>query len=234
VLRKRARKGVEALERAFPRLALHLRRRLKGQFQGYNYTQPDRYPWLFEFVRAQLEQRQELRLLSFGCSQGDEVFALRRYFPSADIKGIDIDPRNITICRERAAAAQSAGLSFETADSTCGEPPGTHDAIFCLSVLCLSDLTRLGATRCDPFLKFDDFERLVTDFARCLKPGGLLLLHTTNFRFCDAAVSAHFDVVLEAEPGQLAPAVKFDRQNRLMRGERYRPVAFRKRDEFSR
>ena len=65
---------------------------------------------------------------------------------------------------------------------------------------------------------------MAADFARCLKPGGLLLLHTTNFRFCDTSVFEQFIPVLEAEPGQMAADVLFDRHNRLMEGECYRAV----------
>jgi hypothetical protein len=80
-------------------------------------------------------------------------------------------------------------------------------------------------------LRFADFERVVMDLARCLKPGGLLLLHTTNFRLGDTAAARDFEVVLEADPTQLAADVLFDRGNRLMPGARYQPVGFRKRLE---
>jgi hypothetical protein len=162
------------------------------------------------------------------------VFALRHYFPAAAIKGIDIDPRNIDCCRESARAEKSSGVSFAIAATTEGEPAAAYDAIFCLAVLCHGDLVTSGAQRCDPLLRFEDFERMVIDFARCLKPGGLLLLHTTSFRFCDTSVSRDFDTVLEAQPAQLALDGVFDRDNRLMEGERYRAVVFRKRGSAAR
>jgi hypothetical protein len=96
-------------------------------------------------------------------------------------------------------------------------------------VLCLGDLTALGFQRADPFFTFDEFERTVTDFARCLKPGGLLLLHATNFRFGDTRVAAGFDVALEASAAQREPVALFDRENRLLPGEVYAAVGFRKR-----
>jgi SAM-dependent methyltransferase len=156
------------------------------------------------------------------------VFSLRRYFSAAAIKGIDIDPRNIELCVARLTSANSRAVSFAAASNTQGESSASYDAIFCLAVLCLGDLTTSGAQRSDPKLTFGDFDRLVADFARCLKPEGILVLHTTNFRFCDSSVAGEFEVVLEADAAQLAPDVLFDRHNKIMNGVRYHPVAFRK------
>jgi SAM-dependent methyltransferase len=202
---------------------------ISGQFQTYSHTLPDRYPWLFQFAAAQLEAHSPLNLLSFGCSRGDEVFALRSHFPTAQIKGIDVDPENIAQCEQRSRQQGAAGMRFSTAATTAAEPASSYDAIFCVAVLCLGDLTTSGAQHSDPHLHFVDFEAVVTDFARCLKPSGLLLLHTTNFRFSDTSVAKDFDTLLEAEPEQMAPDVQFDRDNRVLPGPRYRAVAFRKR-----
>jgi 2-polyprenyl-3-methyl-5-hydroxy-6-metoxy-1,4-benzoquinol methylase len=202
---------------------------LPGRFQTYSHTLPDRYPWLFSFTAARLGKAHRLRLLSFGCSRGDEVFSLRHYFPGARIKGVDIDPQNIASCERRARRECAADVSFAVAATTQAEPDEFYDAIFCLAVLCLGDLTTTGAQHCDPQLKFLDFEHIVTDFSRCLKPSGLLVLHTTNFRFCDVTVARQFETLLEAEPAQMAPDVQFDRNNRLLPEPRYRAVVFRKR-----
>jgi SAM-dependent methyltransferase len=224
-----SRKGCQALRRALPALRRRTQLPAAGRFQPYNHTLPNRYPWLFEFTRDYLRDGRQLSILSFGCSRGDEVFALRDYFPAAAIKGIDIDPRNISDCRTRAQTAGAGDVTFAAAATTQAEQDESYDAIFCLAVLCHGDLSTYGAGRSDPLLHFEDFERTVADFSRCLKQGGLLLLHTTNFRFCDTAASTDFDTVLEADPAQLAGDVLFDRDNRLMEGEKYRAVAFRKR-----
>jgi SAM-dependent methyltransferase len=207
-------------------LRYRLLRRAPGQFQTYSYTLPDRYPWLFAFARDQLDASRRLRILSFGCST-EEVFVLHRYFPEATIKGIDVDTRNIAACIERAPEDAST-LQFANAASTHGERSEHYDAIFCLSVLCLSDLTALKVDRCDPFLTFDQFEQTVADFARCLKPGGLLFLYGCNFRFCDTSVARQFEVVLRADLEQLDHALTFGPDNRLLTGERYRAVGFRR------
>jgi SAM-dependent methyltransferase len=219
----------QSVKRMIRKLRWRPRREIEGRFQAYNHTLPDRYPWLFEFTRSAVADTAATRLLSFGCSRGDEVFSLRKYFHVAALKGIDIDPRNIAVSRARLNPENSRDISFVAAADTNAETSGSYDAIFCLAVLCLGDLTNSRAQHCDPDLRFEDFDRMVTDFARCLKPGGILVLHTTNFRFCDSSVARDFEVVLEADATQLAPDVLFDRYNKLMPGERYYPVAFRRR-----
>ena len=217
---------VHALRHSIFSMRYRVRHPVPGRFQPYRHTLPDRYPWLFRVAAAALEGREDCELLSFGCSRGDEVMALRRYFPRAAITGIDFDRHNIAQCRARIKDPQ---VRLAIAATTEGEAAQSYDAIFCLAVLCHGYLTISGAQRADPLIHFADFERMVGDFARCLKPGGLLLLHTTSFRFCDTAIAKEFDVVLEAEPEQMAADLHFGRDNRRLSGERYRAVAFRKR-----
>ena len=226
-----ASRGRHALWDVWNSLRRRFRRPVPGEFQPYYFTRADRYPWLFGFAAERLGARPNLRILSFGCSRGEEVFSLRKYFPAAVLKGIDVNPRNIARCQARLRAENPTNMTFEIAATTQGEAAGSYDAIFCLAVLVNGDLTTSGAQRSDPVLYFDAFERIVGDFARCLSPGGLLILHTTNYRFCDTASAPDFDVVYEADPKHLAPDVLFDRNNRLMRGERerYLAVAFQKR-----
>jgi SAM-dependent methyltransferase len=222
---QRARRGHSAMLLASAALHRRLRNHLPGRFQPYSHTLPDRYPWLFQFAARELGAG-EAKILSFGCSRGDEVFTLRRYFPLATLRGIDVDPRNIAACTARLTV--DARMSFGTAATTHGEPSDAFDAIFCLAVLCLGDLTARNAARCDPYLRFADFDSVVNDFARCLRPGGLLFLHGSNFRFGDTRIAQDFEIVLEASPEQLAPDLLYDRNNRLLPGVWYLPVGFRK------
>ncbi len=228
-IKKALQKGRRAFGRERSKSAAGAPQPIPGQFQTYNHTLPDRYPWLFQFAGESLAKSTDLRLLSFGCSRGDEVFALRKYFPTAFIKGIDIDPRNIAYCQSRVPPELPPTMSFATGGGVEAEADASFDAIFCLAVLCRGDLTATNAQSSLPGFLFEHFELIVADLARCVKPGGLLFLLTTNFRFCDTATAAHFDTVLEAVPSQLAADVLFDPSNRLMVGVRYPAVGFRKR-----
>jgi SAM-dependent methyltransferase len=199
-------------------------RRPSGLFQPFASTAADRYPVIFRFVREQLGDAAALRILSFGCATGEEVFTLRRYFPAAFIKGIDIDPRNIAVARTRCAQARDQNLIFEIAGSTEHEPVESYDAIFCMAVLRHAALAK--AERCDPLLRFEDFERTVGDLTRCLKQDGLLALRYSNFRFSDAAASDGFETVLRVAPD--AATALFGRDNRRLHNATDDAVVFRK------
>jgi SAM-dependent methyltransferase len=201
-----------------------------GVFQISGNTAEDRFPAVFGFVRHELADRPSLRLLSFGCSTGEEVFSLRRYFPLAAIDGIDINPYRIRTCRRRLLErGGDAAVRFMVAGSTKRLTKSSYDAIFCLSVLRHGGLSEGRAARCDHLIEFAAAERVVGDFARCLKPGGFLAIVNSNFRFADMAVAASFDVAMQTDDERPRPRTPlYGPDNRLLVGASYRDVVFRK------
>lgn len=175
-----------------------------GLFQPYRTTGANRYPELFRLVRELIGDGADRRILSFGCSTGEEVFSLRSYFPTAAIKGIDINRRSIRLCRERLARlGGDPKLSFACASSAAGEEAGAYDAVFAMAVFRHGDLS-FGPPRCDHRLRFAAFEEAVAHLARSLKPGGLLVIRHANFRFGDTKVAAGFHQVhaIAADPAR--------------------------------
>ena len=53
----------------------------------------------------------------------------------------------------------------------------------------------LSRGSCSHRITFEAFEATITDLARCLKPGGYLVIEHSNFRFSDTAVAAQFQRV---------------------------------------
>lgn len=156
----------------------------------------DRYPRLFTFARDRLGDGPGRRLLSFGCSTGEEVFSLRGYFPQALIRGIDINPRNIARAQARLSHMGDDRLSFAVTASAAGEGIGNHDAVFALAVFRHGELRDFPPT-CSHLLRFADFEQSMVELSACLKPGGLLFLRHANFRFQDTVLARQFDLLLE-------------------------------------
>ncbi len=198
-------------------------------FQPSSETAPDRYPRIFKFVQQRLGDSAEVRILSFGCSTGEEVFSLRRYFPRAAIRGLDVNPLHIAICRGRRRAAGDGQVSFAVAGSAAREPAGTYDAVFCMAVFRHRDLSFSDAHRCDHLITFDAFERTVGGLARCLKDGGLLAIRHANFRFCDTATAERFRPVFSADEPPFHPqAPLFGPDNRRVEEPFYPDVVFEK------
>jgi SAM-dependent methyltransferase len=186
--------------------ALLLLRSPKGLCQPYGTTSNDRYPEVFKYVREQIGDGADARILSFGCSTGEEVFSLRRYFSQATIIGLDINPFNIAVCRFRLLRSVHERIRFTVAGSTAAQTSDCYDAVFAMAVFRHGDLNSSPPPpKCDHRIRFVDFERSVTDMARILKPGGLLIIEHAMFRFEDTLVAAEFETILSLKTDKTAP-----------------------------
>lgn len=60
--------------------------RFKNHYHQFsNFTKIDRYPTLFEMAKQAFENVEHPKILSFGCSTGEEVATLSKYLPHASI-----------------------------------------------------------------------------------------------------------------------------------------------------
>jgi SAM-dependent methyltransferase len=199
----------------------------EGLFQPYGTTSNNRYPETFHLVHKQIGDGVDVRLLSFGCATGEEVFDLRRHFPMATIVGLDINRHNIAVCQKRLRRINDTRLIFTQAASTADEAGASYDAIFAMAVFRHGDLNvSPPPARCDHRLRFADFEKSVNDLSRCLKPGGLLAIHHAMFRFGDTSVATQFAPVTCGN--QFIDGPLYDRENCSLPEGRYPHVVFRK------
>jgi chemotaxis methyl-accepting protein methylase len=132
-----------------------------GCHQGSNWTALNRYPVVFAAAAAAAPDAR--RILSFGCSTGEECVTLAEYFPKAEIIGADINPVNLLKARKH----RRDRIRFVYASDRILSGLGGFDAIFCMSVL-----RSLG------HYPFESFEERALFLETLVRPGGLLVITT--------------------------------------------------------
>lgn len=160
----------------------------KNLFQPYTTTSANRYPDELAVVARELANDQP-SILSFGCASGEELLSLRAAFPGARIHGVDVNPLAV-----RAARRRVAGDARITVARGGEAPPGSYDVVLALAVFRHAALNDAPAS-CAGVLAFADFERTIEGLARCVAPGGVLVIRHANFRFTDTAAAAGFEAV---------------------------------------
>lgn len=171
-----------ALVRLFRPRALH---------QTTVLTWLNRYRSIFKACHDYFGQRQDLRLLSFGCSTGEEVVTLRAYFPSAWITGAEINRRSLAVCRAQPVDDRT---SFVYSTRSAIRAHGPFDAIFCMAVLQRTPHAVAGAgiASLKDIYPFEKFERQVSELDAMLRPGGLLIVHHAQYRVRDTTIGSRY------------------------------------------
>jgi hypothetical protein len=155
------------------------------------YTWRNRYPVLFDLA-AELAPNAR-RILSFGCSVGEELISLRCRFAHAEIVGAEINPRSRAIARRRIAADSRATVSAPEWIT------GSFDLVFALSVLqrdprgLKNEMEAKHLAALYPFARFDAGVRSLV--AR-LRRGGLLIVANALYRVEDSSVAAELEPIL--------------------------------------
>ncbi len=162
-------------------------------------TWMDRYPRVFTACQAYFGDRKDLNILSYGCSTGEEVLTLRRYFPNAFIIGAEINRRSLAICRKHKVDERIAFVYSERAGIA---QRGPFDAIFCMAVLQSTPqaIVEQGITNLKQIYPFEKFDRQVAELDELLTIGGLFVIGHTQYRFHDASVASKYAPLATVEP----------------------------------
>ena len=209
------------------RMAWLLARFGRGRLmQPSTVTREERHPALFDAVAAALVDVPSPRILSFGCSTGEEVFTLARRFPHGWVRGIDINPVCIAEARARLAEGPDDRISFALAGSAAGEAADSYDAVFALSVLRHGRLDAERPAECSAIFPFARFDAALADLDRCLRPGGVLALMACHFRFADSSIAHRYAVLDSVALDGDVPVYGAD--NHLLPHQRVEEILFRK------
>lgn len=147
------------------------------------YTEDDRYPELFDLAASLAPCA--ARILSFGCSTGEELLALRRRFADAEIVGAEINPRSRRIAATRMATDAHASVVAP------GAVEGTFDLVLALAVLQRQPhmIAEMEVENLSVFYKFERFDTGVGELVEKLRPGGLLCVTNAHYRIEDSSVA---------------------------------------------
>lgn len=183
------------------------------------YTVADRYPALFDFASHVAPNAR--RILSFGCSTGEELAALRLRFPVATIVGAEINPRS------RHIAARRMASDVHVMVVPPGRIAGGFDLIFALAVLQREPHTveELDIVDLSTRYRFDRFDSAVKMLVDRLEPGGLLFVTNNQYRIEDSSVFGSLDTLPQSPE---APGPFFGPDGMRLDGATAR-TAFRKR-----
>lgn len=187
-------------------------------------TSMDRYPGIFGACQEYFGVRDDLEILSYGCATGEEVITLREYFPSARIVGTEINPRCLAICRARQVDDR---IAFIDSDADMIRREGPFDAIFCMAVLQRTPhaVEAQGVKSLAQTYPFEKFDAQVSAFDGWLRPGGLLIMHNTQYVFSDASVASRY-APLAQQPEPVRSGPRFDRNSTLIEGHVATPSVF--------
>ena len=152
----------------------------KGYHQRSAFTKMDRYPVVFAACARYLNNYAQPKILSFGCSTGEEVASIGDYIPTAVVSGVDINEWCITQCKKKYAGGNFSFYHRNAAEFTNA---GDFDAIFCMAVFQHTE-NRLGKDNATARgFTFEQFEAELMMLDKKLKPGGLLVIDNTDFNF---------------------------------------------------
>jgi SAM-dependent methyltransferase len=195
--------------------------------QPSTMTFPDRHPALFDTLQSLLAPVAQPAILSFGCSTGEEIFSLAQRFPTARLRGIDINGACIAKARRALGAAPDPRIDFVCAASAAKEPAQHYDAVLALSVLRHGRLDAEQPRDCAAILPFARFAGAVASLDACLRPGGVLMIWASHFRFLDTLVATDYTAI--GEMNRQAHLPLYGPDNQRCAPQATEPVLFRKR-----
>ncbi len=168
---------------------------LAQQIQIRCSTKPDRYPAVFKGAAKLTADQQGRRVLSFGCSTGEECVALAdRYFTRPDDLIVGVDVVDVVVQRARRRNARDRVRYFHSADDEFLAEPNFH-AIFAMSVLCVHDTLHTPAEEIPRLFPFSRFEEACGALDLRLREGGLLVIFNASYRFADTVHASRYTAV---------------------------------------
>jgi 2-polyprenyl-3-methyl-5-hydroxy-6-metoxy-1,4-benzoquinol methylase len=186
----------------------------KNVHQTTPLTYMNRYPKIFSTCRDFYHSKQDIKILSYGCSTGEEVMTLRHYFPNATIVGAEINKLSLEICNKLPIDDK---ISFIYSDPKEIEKHGPFDAIFCMAVLQRKPhyIAEKGIKSLKKIYPFEKFEQQILELDKLLNPNGLLIVHYTQYSLNDTSIAPKYKAYSNCNQDDYSSPV-FDRESNII------------------
>lgn len=187
----------------------------KNVHQTTSLTYMDRYPTIFSACRDYFDGKRDLKILSYGCSTGEEVLTLRQYFPTAHIVGADINKHSIAKCRNLPLDEK---ITFVYSTPSEIQKHGPFDVIFCMAVLQRKPhfIAEKGISSLKKIYPFEKFERQIIELDNLVNPQGLLVVHFTQYSLWDTTVASKYTALGSHNQNDYLSPV-FDKDSNLIK-----------------
>ena len=178
-------------------------------------TAINRYPKIFSGCKDYFKDKDNIKILSYGCSTGEEVVTLRSYFPSATIIGAEINSHSLKVCKSRNLDNK---IKFIISRSSEIKKYGKFDVVFCMAVLQRTPdtITSQGITSLKKIYPFEKFEKQIVELDGYVKKGGLLIVHFSQYDFMDTFISKKYKPLGDYNQDDYISSI-FDKNSELIK-----------------
>ena len=151
--------------------------------QTTTFTAVDRYSAIFDLAAA--IRPSATRVLSFGCSTGEELLSLRKRFIEAEIVGVELNPRCRAIAKRRVAADSRISVIAPK------DLEGSFDVICAMAVFQREPhkIAEMGVEDLTGFYPFKRFETTLRALVGRLDINGIFSIDNAQYRVEDSSVA---------------------------------------------
>ena len=152
---------------------------LNSSINPHPATKLDRYPYLFAnlyYQRKKYFPEDQIKILSFGCSTGEELLTLRKYFPMDIIYGAEIDENSLHQARANVDGFSNVFIVDTNKSSLLDHAP--FDLVLCNSVLCI---TTTNAARVARLLPFGRFQEVIKELVQLLSRRAIISILNSSY-----------------------------------------------------
>jgi SAM-dependent methyltransferase len=196
----------------------------KNYFQFSTYTAYNRYPDLFSMLQNEFKTKTSPKILSFGCSTGEEVKTISKYLPDAHIWGVDINEYGLKLAKKH---FKDPNITFLHALEDCYLSENDFDAILCLAVF-QHPRNRHQAKLETSAWPFEKFEKEIAFLSKKLKPGGLIFIDQSDFNFMETSSMPDFEIYNDSNNAILRDRPLFNKLNQKVSNQNFSFRVFRK------